>query len=57
MGDNGFKWPYLEHGIAQRKNIYLTTIVQKCSNDSITNEIFGKCPPQKEIDDYLEKYF
>ena len=57
FGTEGFKWPYLEHGIAQRNNIYLTTIVQKCSNDSIINEIFGKCPPQKEIDDYLRKYF
>ena len=57
FGTEGFKWPYLEHGIAQRNNIYLTTIVQKCSNDSIINEIFGKCPPQKEIDNYLSKYF
>ena len=57
FGEEGFKWPHLEHGIAQRNNIYLTTIVQKCSNNSITNQIFGKCPPQKEIDDYLSKYF
>ena len=57
LEDNGFFWPHLEHGIAQRNNIYLTTIVQKCSNDSIINEIFGKCPPQKEIDDYISKYF
>ena len=56
FGTDGFKWPYLEHGIAQRNNIYLTTIVQKCSNDSIINEIFGNCPPQKEIDDYVSKY-
>ena len=54
--DSGFKWPHLEHGIAQRNNIYLTTIVQKCSNDSIINEIFGKCPSQKDIDDYISKY-
>ena len=55
--EKGFNWPHLEHGISQRKNIYLTTIVQKCSNDSIINEIFGKCPTQKEIDDYVDKYF
>ena len=55
--DKGFSWPYLEHGTSQRKNIYLTTIIQKCSNDSIINKIFGMCPPQKEIDDYLSKYF
>ena len=55
--DKGFSWPYLEHGTSQKKNIYLTTIIQKCSNDSIINKIFGRCPPQKEIDDYLSKYF
>ena len=56
-GNSNFNWPHLEHGISQRKNIYLTTIVQKCSNDSIINEIFGKCPSQKEIDDYVSRYF
>ena len=55
--ENGFIWPFLEHGISQRKNIYLTTIVQKCSNDSIINELFGMCPSQKEIDDYVSRYF
>ena len=57
FGADGFKWPYLEHGMAQRNNIYLTTIIQKCSNDSIINDIFGQCPPQQEIDAYLSKYF
>ena len=57
LEDGGFSWPHLEHGIAQRNNIYLTTIVQKCSNDSIINKIFGQCPTQKEIDDYINKYF
>ena len=57
LEDKGFIWPSLEHGISQRKNVYLTTIVQKCSNDSIINELFGQCPPQKEIDDYVSKYF
>ena len=51
-----FKWPYLEHHISNRKTFYLTTIVQKCSNDSIINELFGKCPSPKEIDNYLSKY-
>ena len=55
--DKDFSWPYLEHGISQRNNIYLTTIIQKCSNDSVINKIFGQCPSQKEIDDYLSKYF
>ena len=57
LEEEGFKWPYLEHGIAQRSNIYLTTIVQKCSNDSIINKLFGPCPTQKDIDNYINKYF
>ena len=55
--DKGFSWPYLEHGISQRNNIYLTTIIQKCSNDSVINELLGQCPPQKEIDNYISRYF
>ena len=57
LEDEGFYWPYLAHGIAQRNNIYLTTIVQKCTNDSIINKLFGDCPSQKEIDDYVSQYF
>ena len=52
-----FFWPHLEHGISQRNNIYLTTIIQKCTNDSVMNKIFGQCPSQKEIDDYVSRYF
>ena len=57
LGEEGFFWPYLEHGIAQKNNIYLTTIVQKCTNDSIINKLFGNCPSQKEIDQYVSQYF
>ena len=57
LGEKGFFWPYLEHGISQRNNIYLTTILQTCSNESIINKILGECPPQKEIDNYINKYF
>ena len=57
LGEEGFFWPYLEHGIAQRNNVYLMTIVQKCTNDSIINKLFGNCPSQKEIDQYVSQYF
>ena len=57
LEDKGFFWPHLEHGISQRNNIYLTTIIQKCTNDSVMNKIFGQCPSQKEIDDYVSRYF
>jgi hypothetical protein len=57
LEEEGFFWPYLEHGIAQRNNIYLMTIVQKCTNDSIINKLFGNCPSQREIDQYVSQYF
>ena len=57
LGDKEFIWPHLEHGTARRNNVYLTTIVQKCTNNSVINKIFGDCPSQKEIDDYINKYF
>jgi hypothetical protein len=54
--DKEFIWPYLEHGTARKDNVYLTATVQKCTNNSIINRLFGECPPQKEIDDYVNKY-
>ena len=56
LEDKDFSWPYIEHGLSQSKNVYLTTLVQKCTNFSKIKEILGECPPQKEIDEYLNKY-
>ena len=57
LEDKGFLWPYLEHGTAQKNNIYLTTIIEKCSNQSKMNDILGNCSSPKDIDNYLSKYF
>ena len=56
LGQEGFIWPHLEHGMAHKNNIYLTTYIQKCHNNSKINELFGNCPPQEEIDNYVKKY-
>ena len=56
LKEEGFIWPHLEHGMAHRNNIYLTTSVQKCNNNSIMNNVLGNCGSQKEIDEYLGKY-
>ena len=55
LGEEGFNFPHLEHGLAHRNNLYLTTIVQKCNNNSKINDLFGSCPPQEEIDNYIKK--
>ena len=52
---NKFKWPFLAHGTAQKNNVFLHTTIQKCTNDSVINKIFGQCPTQIEIDDYVSK--
>jgi len=57
LGSKEFIWPYMEHGTARRNNIYLTTIVQKCTNNSVINNIFGDCPSEEELDKYINKYF
>ena len=55
FGDNGFIWPYLAHGTAQKNNVFLHTSIEKCTNGSVLNLLFNHCPPQEEIDDYTTK--
>lgn len=54
IDDKNFKKPYLEHGLSNPNNILLETRIEKCSNDSVTKEIFGLCKNEKEIFDYIE---
>ena len=56
LEEEGFIWPHLEHGMAHRNNIYLTTFVQKCKNNTVINNILGSCGSQKEIDKYVNNY-
>ena len=51
-----FKYPYLIHGAGNNNNLFLETVVEKCQNTSLTNEIFGECGSQNEIEEYFEKY-
>ena len=46
----------MEYGTSRINNIYLTTIVQKCTNNSIINNLFGNCPSKEELDKYINKY-
>ena len=56
LNHEGFKWPYLENGYYKKNTKYLTTIITKCTNNSVINKIFGNCPSQKDIDNYIDKY-
>ena len=53
---SNFKSPYLIHGTGNSENLYLETVVEKCENSSVTNQIFGNCGSQEEINNYFGKY-
>ena len=55
LDDKNFIWPYLAHGTAQKNNIFLHTTIEKCTEHSPTNKLFGECPSQEEIDEYTTK--
>ena len=50
-----FKYPYLENGISNRNNTVLSTFIEKCTNDSITNNILDGCESEENIQNYLKE--
>lgn len=57
IGEEEFIWPHLEHGISRRDNVYLTSLIEKCSNESILTTLLGNCAPAESIEEYVQKYF
>ena len=55
--DEEFIWPHLEHGISRRDNVFLTTMVEKCTNNSVLNRLLGDCASTESIEKYIKKYF
>ena len=53
--NNSFKYPYLENGISNRNNTVLSTFIEKCTNDSITNSILDGCESEENIQNYLKE--
>ena len=53
--NNKFKYPYLEHGISNRNNTIMSIIIEKCSNNSETNNILGVCEKEENIKNYLNE--
>ena len=52
--DKEFIYPSIEHGNSRRDNTLLGTIIERCSNNSITTEILGACAGDKVIDKFLK---
>ena len=57
LEENGFIWPHLEHGISRRDNIFLTTIIEKCNNNSVLNQLLGDCASSESIEEYINRYY
>ena len=57
LEDNEFMWPHLEHGNSRRDNVFLTTLFEKCSNNSVITTILGNCDSNESIEKYINKYF
>ena len=57
LEENGFIWPHLEHGISRRDNIFLTTIIEKCNNNSVLNQLLGDCASNESIEEYINRNF
>ena len=54
---NNYKPPYLIHGSGKSGSLFLTTVVEKCNNNSKINEIFNiTCGTNDEINDFLNSY-
>ena len=53
--NNKFKYPYLEHGVSNRNNTIMSIIIEKCSNNSETNNILGICEKEENINNYLNE--
>ena len=54
---NNYKSPYLIHGSGKTGSLFLTTVVEKCNNNSKINEILNvTCGTNDEINNFLNSY-
>jgi len=56
INDNSnFKYPFISQNQNNKNNIF-GTFIEKCSNNSILNEVLGDCYPEEKIKEYLSIY-
>jgi hypothetical protein len=51
--NENFKWPNLPDNLTDIDNAFFTIFIEKCSNQSILNDIMGECYPEEKINEYL----
>lgn len=53
INDNSnFKYPFISQNQNSENNIF-GTFIEKCSNNSVINEVLGDCYPEEKIKEYL----
>ena len=51
-----FKWPYLRENITNIENTFFAIYIEKCSNNSILNNILGNCTSEEKVNEYLSSF-
>ena len=51
-----FKWPYLRDNITNFDNAIFATFIEKCSNNSVLNNILGECYSDDKINEYFSNF-
>ena len=51
--NENFKWPNIPDNLTDIDNAFYTTFIEKCSNQSVLNDIMGECYPEEKINEYL----
>ena len=51
---SNFKWPFLKEAYSSSENSFFVTFVEKCTNNSVINNILGKCYSEEKVNNFLE---
>ena len=51
-----FKWPFLRDNLTNFDNAIFATFVEKCSNNSVLNNILGECYSDDKINEYFSNF-
>ena len=51
-----FKWPFLKDNKTDFDNAIFATFVEKCSNNSVLNNILGECYSDDKINEYFSNF-
>ena len=53
---SNFKYPFLQLNNSSFENVFFGTFIERCSNDSMINDILGDCFPEQKISEFLYNF-